>query len=73
MMRKRNGLLFLAALSLLLTGCGSKAVNALEYVELGQYKGLEVSRMDTAISEEDLQKQVDKLLSSYATKEPVTD
>lgn len=73
MMRKRNGLLFLAALSLLLTGCGSKAVNALEYVELGQYKGLEVSRMDTAISEEELQKQVDKLLSSYATKEPVTD
>ncbi|MBR6452569.1 MAG: trigger factor [Lachnospiraceae bacterium] len=59
-------MLFLSA------GCGSR-MKALDYIELGQYKGIPVSRMSTTVSEEDLQKQMDQLERSYATLESVTD
>ncbi|MBO4903184.1 MAG: trigger factor [Lachnospiraceae bacterium] len=60
---------------LVLCGCGSSRmkIEPLDYVELGDYKGLNVTRMSTEISEEDLDKQVERMLSAYATKEPVTD
>ncbi len=57
---------------LVLAGCGSK-MKALDYIELGQYKGIPVSKMATTVSDEDLERQVEQLERSYATLEPVTD
>lgn len=70
---KKGMILSCVFLLLFATGCGGKKINALDYVELGQYKGLAVSRMATTISEEDLQAQVDRMLSAYASQEAVTD
>lgn len=74
-MRKQAISLCVSAMLLLLVGCGDKRmeINALDYIELGQYKGLEVEQMSTEISDEDLQKQVDRMLSAFATTEPVND
>ncbi|MCR5268489.1 MAG: trigger factor [Lachnospiraceae bacterium] len=71
-MRKYSALLCLLCALSLTCGCGKK-INALDYVTLGDYKGLPVTRMATQISEEDVQKQVDRMLSTFATQEPVTD
>ncbi len=71
-MRKRFFPLLMIAGALLLAGCGGKKINALDYVELGQYRGLSVTKMATDVSEEDIQRQVDQMLSAYAVNEPVT-
>lgn len=72
MMRKKWVLPALLFLAVMLNGCGEK-INALDYVTLGDYKGLAVTRMATTISEEDVQKQVDRMLDAFATQEAVTD
>lgn len=71
-MRKKMVLLCLAAL--MLSGCsGNNSINALDYVELGQYKGLPVTRMSTTVSEEDVDLQIMRLASQGATTEKITD
>ena len=71
-MRKRMVLLCLAAV--MLAGCGKgNTINALDYVELGQYKGIPVTRMATTVSEEDIDLQIMRLASQGATTEKITD
>lgn len=71
-MRKRMVLLCLAAV--MLSGCGhSNAINAIDYVELGEYKGIPATRMSTTVSEEDVDLQVMRLASQGAGSEPITD
>ena len=69
---KKGTILTCAFLLLFLAGCGSKQINALDYVELGQYKGLAVTRMATTISDEDLQAQVDRIMKARSTAWPLT-
>lgn len=71
-MRKRMVLLCLVAA--MLSGCGAgNTINPLDYVELGQYKGLPVTRMSTTVSEEDVDLQIMRLASQGATTEKITD
>lgn len=71
-MKKRMVVLCLVAA--MLTGCGgNNKINALDYVELGQYKGLPVTRMSTTVSEEDVDLQIMRLASAGATTEKITD
>lgn len=50
-----------------------KGVKALDYVTLPAYKGLEIPADVQAVSDEDLQKQVDSLLKNYTETKKVTD
>lgn len=71
-MKKRMVVLCLVAA--MLTGCGgNNKINALDYVELGQYKDLPVTKMSTAVSEEDIDLQIMRLASAGATTEKITD
>lgn len=58
----------------IISGCDSgKNVipNPAEYIELGQYKGLEIAKSAYVISEEDVQDELDTLASAYATNEKI--
>lgn len=48
-------------------------VDASEYVELGQYKGLTLESTPTTVSDEEVEEQVKSLCADYATTEEVTD
>ncbi len=74
-MRKKIFLCCLSLLLLFLSGCESKRVkiNAEDYIQLGQYKGLAVTRMSTEVSEEELEAQLNRMLDAYASLEPITD
>jgi len=50
-----------------------EGVTASKYVTLPAYKGIEVPKDVTQVSEEDIQLQIDALLEEYATYEPVYD
>ena len=64
----------LCLVAAMLTGCGgNNKINALDYVELGQYKDLPVTKMSTAVSEEDIDLQIMRLASAGATTEKITD
>ncbi len=71
-MKTNRILLTLLCPMILLGGCAKK-INALDYVTLGDYKGLAVTRMATDISEEDVEKQVNRMLDAFAVLKPVTD
>jgi len=53
-----------------LSGCNS-AVNPDDYIELGQYKGLEVEKATHQVTEEEIEDELFTLASAYATNEVV--
>lgn len=61
----------------LFTGCGNKTMNATydyvasDYIELGQYKGIEVDVDDFTVTEDDLQNVIDQILEKYTEYELV--
>lgn len=57
-----------------LAGCSTNpsSIKALDYIELGEYKGLNVERLNTEVSEEDIQSEIDTVLASLAEKKVVT-
>lgn len=50
-----------------------KGVRALDFVTLPEYKGIEITANMVEPSEEDIQVQIDELLTSYNTYVPITD
>lgn len=78
---KKLGCLMALTMGLtLVSGCGKKSVDVdsmvdkyAAYCELGQYKGVEYEKFDTAVSDEMIQSQIDSFLSTYATSEKVTE
>ncbi len=68
----------LVCLSLVFTACGEEvksleALNPTDFVTLGQYKGLSVPKVDTSVSESDIEDAVMSDLSALATKVDVKD
>lgn len=58
----------------LLVGCGGgDEINALEYIELGQYTNLPVTKMDTTVTDEDVDAQLETLVGSMSTMEKIED
>ncbi|MBO5087361.1 MAG: trigger factor [Lachnospiraceae bacterium] len=74
-MKKRMGAFLLAGAMLLsMTGCGNnKADDYSKYVELGEYKGIEYTKTEVEITDDDVQAEIDTFLAGLATKEEVTD
>jgi len=48
-------------------------VKATDYVTLGKYKGIEIAYSSIKLSDEDLQKQIDSILSEHAAQSTTTD
>ena len=62
----------ICALSLLLTGCSSEISN--DYVTITKYKGVEIDKVDAdAISDNDVETQINSVLQSKSTTTEVTD
>lgn len=55
-----------------LTGCNKNKIKASDYIEAIEYKGLKVDRMDTSVSDEEVESEVDMFLSTLATVEKVS-
>ena len=74
-MKKRIGAFLLAGAMLLsMTGCGNnKAKEYSKYVELGEYKGIEYTKVVPEVTEDDIQAEIDTFLSGLSTKEEVKD
>lgn len=71
---KKRMICMVIAMAFMLSGCGQKAaIHAEDYIELGQYKGLEVSRMNTVATEEEINQQISIFMDSYTEAVPVTD
>jgi len=86
---KFSFLTIIMCLALLFAGCAAPSTDTTEesdgtilsemrnnptkYIELGQYKGLEVEVPSTEITEADIQAKIDSLLTSKATQVEVTD
>ncbi len=68
-MKKRIGIVFAAALSLLLAGCQAEENG----VVLGEYKGIELETVKQEVTDADVQAQLDYLVSMYPMYETVTD
>lgn len=57
-----------------LVGCGEKEeIQPEDYVRLGDYKGLSVTRIETPISDDVLEIQIQNMLKAYSTKEEIND
>ena len=62
----------ICALSLLLTGCSSEISN--DYVTITKYKGVEIDKVDAdAVSDNDVEAQINSVLQSKSTTTEVTD
>ncbi len=74
-MKKRIGAFLLAGAMLLsMTGCGNnKAKEYSKYVELGEYKGIEYTRPEVAVTEDEVQAQIDSFLTQNTESEEITD
>lgn len=74
-MKKSITLITLFALAMAFTGCNknSSGIKALDYIELGEYKGLKVERMDTTVTDDDIQSEIDGVINSLGTKQEITD
>lgn len=62
--------------TLVLAGCGkvdNTNPNPSDYIELGQYKGLEYVMPSAEVSDGDIEDELNYLASGYATQETVTD
>ncbi len=73
-MKKRGVLVGALCVLVCLIGCGKESqINAGEYITLGDYKGLSVTRMSTEVTDEDIQQELDKMLQSVSSTEKITD
>lgn len=74
-MKKRIGAFLLAGVMLLsMTGCGNgKAGDYSKYVELGEYKGIEYTKTEVEVTDDEVQAEIDTFLAGLATTEEVTD
>ncbi len=73
-MKKSLLVLGVLGMAVCLSGCGSQgSVRAEDYITLGEYKGLPVKRMSTEVTEEEVQAELDNMLTSSATAEEITD
>ncbi len=73
---KKGLLIVLGMLStaVCLGGCGNQdGIRAQDYITLGEYKGLSVTRISTDVTEEEVQAELDNMLIGSATTEEVTD
>ncbi len=72
---KKQGLC-LAVLTALIcasfAGCGTE-FNPEDYIELGQYKNLPYTKLVHEVTQQEIDDELDLLLSSYSTKEEITD
>ena len=72
---KKKGISFAAALCLaavLLCACSPAHTDYSQYVKLGEYKGLEVKKIEVqAVTDEDVETYIDKVLSSTASYQTV--
>lgn len=57
----------------LLGGCSKKSseIDPFEYIELGQYKGLDIEKVSREVSDDDMMAELEMLASAYAEYEPV--
>ena len=62
----------ICALSLFLTGCSGEISN--DYVTITKYKGVEIDKVDAdAVSDNDVEAQINSVLQSKSTTTEVTD
>lgn len=71
-MKKIIALITVSIFAVAFSGCNS-SIKGSDYIEVSDYKGLKVERMDTTVTDEDVQKEIDLILSSLSTTEKVTD
>ena len=62
----------LVSLGLLMSGCKDDTIDPDKYIELGQYKGLEVERAVHEVTDEELEDELLTLASSFASEETIT-
>lgn len=73
----KKGKSIVAALSLCLAigalaaGCGTKKSPWSQYIELGEYKGISVSRQSAEVTEEEITQQMDKILLQNVSYEHI--
>ncbi|MCR4655239.1 MAG: trigger factor [Lachnospiraceae bacterium] len=79
-MKKLNKFIVLAIVLCLVSACGTEedasgagGYDPLEYIELGEYKGLKVERLSTEVTDKDVENLLESLLSSEARYEEITD
>lgn len=77
-MKRKSMYIGIAALSLMMTGCGNSSekslsdINPDKYVTLGDYKGIEITLDSLEVSESDIETQIDSALKSVAERKEVT-
>ena len=68
-MKKQLFGIFLSALMVMnIVGCSNTATGSKSSVVLGEYKGLAYTKVDTAVTDQEVQDKIDSLLESKATK-----
>lgn len=79
-MRKRHNFIAVmlvgAAVAISLIGCGKADDNNMkpeDYIELGLYKGLEITKPSGEVSEEDVEDELNYLANAYAEEEVLTE
>ena len=66
----------MAFFCVIFTGCSETniaEIDPAEYIELGQYKGLEIVKSSYEATEEDIEAELETLASAYATSEKITE
>lgn len=72
---KKAALALVLCMAVALTGCISKVVaveDVSKYVQLGQYKGVSYTPVDTTVTQEQHDSAVEQLLSGFATSTQIT-
>lgn len=57
----------------LLSACGGSSGRYDKYMKLGDYKGVEISKIKTEVTDEDIQEQIDATLDENAEQNEITD
>lgn len=76
MMKKQRiaAVVLVGAMILSMTGCGnSKAKTYSKYVELGEYKGIEYTKVVAEVTDDDIQDRLDSFVEGLAENEEITD
>lgn len=59
--------------AVLLSGCQKKVTYSNDYVDLGQYKGINYAPSDISVTDEEVDQQIQQILSSQSTTTEITD